>query len=177
MTWQKTLGAVTLAAFLLPGNTAGQDLVSSWEQLQGAGGLVRGDGVHVTDSTGQRMRGAITDVSSTGLTITRGRETWTLTAPEIARVERQDPIWHGAVVGAGVGYGAVFAFCLSSDTSDCIIAAGASACPFVAAAAALGLLWDASTHKTLYEAPGDSQMAVAPLLEQERIGAQLSITW
>lgn len=132
MTWQTTLGTVMLAAILLPGNAAGQDLASSWEQLQGTGGLERGDGVHVTDSTGQSIRGTITDVSSAGLTITRGRETWTLTAPEIAKVERQDPIWHGAVVGAGIGYGAMLGFCLRSDTSDCFIAAGAYAYPVVA---------------------------------------------
>ena len=148
MTWQTTLGAVTLAAILVPGNAAGQDFLSSWERLQGVDGLERGDGVHVTDSTGRRIKGAITDVSSTGLTIRRGRETWTLTAPEITKVERQDPIWHGAVAGAGIGYGAVFAFCLRGGFSDCF-AAGAYAHRFVAAAAALGLLWDASTHKTL----------------------------
>lgn len=176
MTWQTTLGTAMLAASLLPGNAAGQDVASSWEQLQGAGGLERGDGVHVTDSTGRRIRGAITDLSSTGLTITRGRETWTLTAPEIVKVERQDPIWHGAVIGAAIGYGALFGFCLRGDFSDCF-AVGAYAPRFVAAAAALGLVWDASAHKTLYEAPGDSQVAVAPLLEQERIGARVSLTW
>ena len=176
MRWRTVLGALTLAVVVLPGGAAGQDPASSWVELQDTDRLRRGDGVYVTDTSGQRVKGAIRDVSSSGLTIARGREIWTLTDPEITKIERQDPVWTGVVTGAGIGYGVLFAYCLRGDYSDCF-AAGVYAYPFVAATAALGALWDFTTHKTLYEAPGHSRVAVAPMLERERFGAQVSVTW
>ena len=176
MTWQTTMGVVTLSLVLLPGGAAGQDPASSWKELQGADRPRRGDGVYVTDSTGRRIKGAISDVLSTGLTITRGRETWTVNDTEITKIERQDPIWNGAAIGAGIGYGALFAYCMRGDYSDCF-AAGVYAYPFVAATTALGILWDATTHETLFEAPGHSKVAMVPMMGRERFGVQLSVSW
>lgn len=181
MRWRITLGAATLAAVVLPGGAAGQDTASSWDELQAVDMLRHGDGVYVTDTSGQRIKGVISDVSSTGLTVTRGSETWTLTGPEITKLERQDPIWTGAVTGAGIGYGVVFAYCLGvntvADSGYCLSRSAVYAIPFIAATAGLGALWDLSMHKTLYEATGDSRVAVAPMLGPERLGAQVSLTW
>lgn len=74
----------------------------------------------------------------------------------------------------------MFAYCRQADglagAGHCF-GVGAYAYPFVAATAALGALWDLSMHKTLYEAPGDSRVAVAPVMGQEGLGAQLSVSW
>ena len=130
-----------LAVVVLPGSAAGQDTASSWVELQGAGGLRRGTSVYVTDTNGQRVKGTIRQVSPTGLTIARGEKTWALADREIAKIDRQDPIWTGVVIGAGVGYAGVLAYCLGGDYSHCF-AAGIYAYPFVASAAALGALFD-----------------------------------
>ena len=176
MTWQTRLGVLAFAVVLLPGRADGQGPAKSWDDLKDADWLARGDGVHLTDSTGRRVTGTIEDISSTGLTMTHGHEIWTLRAPEITRIERQDPLWTGAAIGAGIRYGALVAYCLRGDYSGCA-AAGAAAYPFVAATAALGILWDLATHKTLYEAPGDAQVSVVPMQREEQVGVQLSVTW
>ena len=168
------LVAVWLA---LSSEVSAQDTATSLNEVLLSGSLQRGDGVYVTDTTGQRIKGAVSNATSTALTVTRGPETWTLTVPEIAKIERQDPIWTGAAAGAGIGYGAVFAYCLSVGGGDCFVGVGVYAYPFVAASAALGVLWDFSMHKTLYEAPGDSRVTVAPMMGDEGLGAQLSVSW
>lgn len=173
------IGALVVVLLVLPWVVAAQDLATSLNEIMQSGSLRRGDGVYVTDTTGRRIKGAISDVSSTGLTITHGRETWTLTDPEITAIQRQDPIWTGAVTGAGVGYGVLLAYCLRGDFRDYshCFAAGVYAYPFVAATAALGILRDATMHETLFEAPGDSQVAIVPMMGRERFGAQLSVSW
>lgn len=170
------VGTLVAVLLMLSSDVAAQDRATSLNEILLSGSLQRGDGIYVTDTTGKRIKGAVSDVSSTGLTLTRGPEIWTLTGPEIARIERQDPIWTGAVTGAGIGYGALFAYCLSAGGSDCF-GIGAYAYPFIAATCALGALWDLSMHKTLYEAPGDSRVVVAPMMGQEGFGAHLSVSW
>ena len=76
---------------------------SSLDTLVQSGELTIGDGIYLTDVLGQLIKGDITDLSSSVLTVTRGRETWTLAVSEVKRIERQDSLVNGIMLGVAVG--------------------------------------------------------------------------
>ena len=103
MTWQMTVGLVTLALLVLPGAAAAQDVATSLDELVRSGELGPGDGVYVTDAAGRRIKGRISDMSPSMLEFTDGRDTWTLAANEVSKIELQDPVDTGIVIGIGAG--------------------------------------------------------------------------
>lgn len=97
----------------------------------------------------------------TKLTVTRWRDTWTLPAAEVRRIERQDPlengIWRGFAVGAVLVYGS----CISPLSTEALCGTGSDSqvlgylsllvhgLPYTTLGAVAGGLVDAFTHTTL----------------------------
>ena len=63
MTWHREIGLSALVLSLLPAVVAAQDEARSLDELLRSGSLRLGDGVYVTDATGDRRKGTITDLS------------------------------------------------------------------------------------------------------------------
>ena len=85
---QMVVGILALTLLMLPAAAVAQDLATSLDDLLQSRQLRPGDGVYVTDATGKRIKGDVTDVSPTGLAITDGRDTWTLAESEVSKKER-----------------------------------------------------------------------------------------
>ena len=75
----------------------------SLQELMHAGELRKGDGVYVTDAGGRRLKGTLTDLSSSLLTLTRGDTAWSVPAARVRRIQRQDSLLNVVLIGAGVG--------------------------------------------------------------------------
>ena len=95
-------GAVLL---MLAGYAEAQDAGASLVELLQSGELRPGDGVYVTDGAGQRIKGRISDVSSTGLVLIGGQDRWTLASSDVRQIEREDSVANGILIGVGVGAG------------------------------------------------------------------------
>ncbi len=171
--WRRT--AVVLLATIGAAVAAEAQTASSLDTLVQSGELTIGDGIYVTDVLGQLIKGDITNLSSTGLTVTRGRENWTLAVSEVKRIERQDSLVNGIMLGVAVGAIPSGFICLRFPR-ECLYAFLYTT-PYMAIGAGVGALVDSNIHKTLFQAPGSARVAVSPMLAKEGLGARLSVTW
>ena len=179
MPQQTILGFVTLALCLLAVDGAAQDETASLEELLRGGALQRGDDIYVTGASGRVVRGNVVDASATALSLTDGRETWTLGRSEISRIERHDSVAPGICLGFGVAFAAwMYGWCRieARDADTCYLAFRYLA-PTLAVGGLVGWSVDRRMRKTLYEAPGSARLTMAPLLSGDRAGAMASVTW
>lgn len=173
------IGILVVVLLMLPRVVAAQDAATSLEDLVQSSRLQPGDGVYVTDGTGRRIKGDVTDVSATGLAITDGRDTWMLAEGELSKIELQDPVDTGIWLGIGIAVGSTLAICAIERV------AGADYCytgyygflPALATGAGIGWYKDATTHKTIYQREGTAGLRISPVVSKERLGAQVSLGW
>ena len=172
MTWRMTVGVVALSLLMLAGYAEAQDAGASLVELLQSGELRPGDGVYVTDGAGQRIKGRISDVSSTGLVLIGGQDRWTLASSDVRQIEREDSVANGILIGVGVGAGLGVWSC----GDGCYQGAKQV---LLYSALGLGIGWgiDAVMRKTLYRAPASARLTVSPVLSTERAGAQMSLRW
>ena len=179
MQWNTTTGVMALALCLLPGEMTAQG-TTSLDQLLSTGGLRRGDDIYVTEASGRRVRGNVIDASATALSVSDGRETWTLPTSGIRRIERHDSVGTGAGIGLAIGFAGWAASCHIEAQGS-----GADTCyrtlyallPALAAGGLLGWHVDRLVLKTVYETPGFARLTVSPLLSPGRAGVMASATW
>ena len=174
-----SIGILTLACLALPRVVAAQDVGTSLDELLRARELRPGVGVYVTDATGRRIKGDVTDVSSTGLEITDGRDTWTLAESDVRKIERQDPVETGIWIGIGIAVASTYALCGFEYLGGAEFCYGAaySFLPAVAAGAGIGWYVDATNHRTIYQKSGSVRLTVSPMVSKERLGAAAAFSW
>ena len=174
----KTISALALTVLMIPGAVAAQRPATSLDDLVQSSQLRPGDGVYVTDSTGRRIKGTVSDVSSAMLQITDGQDSWTLDEGEVNAIELQDSVENGIWIGIGVAIAGTFAMCGIEGTDN-------GACygtlyafwPTLGAGAGLGWYLDSRINKTLYQKSGGGRLSVSPLVSTERYGATASLSW
>ena len=180
MTSRAAVGWTTLAMLvLLPGSAAAQDVAASLDELLQAGSLRPGDGVFVTDATGRRLKGTVSDLSSTALVATHEGEAWNVAAADLRRVQRQDSWANGIAYGAVIAAGSFYGLCAAAGLNDCgvYVFLNLQLYPLWILGGALGAVVDAHMHKTIYRAAGSARVAVVPMVSHERLGAQVSVGW
>ena len=105
-------GVLTLSMLLLlPGVAVAQDVAVSLDELLRSGSLQLGEGVYVTDATGRRLKGTLSDVSSTGLVVTHRGQSWTVAAADVRRIDLQDSLRNGTAYGMVAVAGPITAVC------------------------------------------------------------------
>ena len=165
-----------LPLVLRQGDRAAQDVAGSFDELLQAGSLRPGDGVFVTDTTGRRLKGTVSDLSSTALVATHEGEAWTAAAADLHRVERQDTLANGIAYGVLIATGSLVGLCVANGGSRC--GHFLYYMPYVPIlGGVVGLVVDAHRHKTIYRAAGSTRVAVVPMVSHERLGAQVSVGW
>ena len=176
VTFRAAVGCTALALLVLPGRAAAQDVAGSLDELLQAGGLRPGDGVFVTDTTGRRLKGTVSDLSSTALVATHEGEAWTVAAADLHRVERQDTLANGIAYGVLIATGSLVGLCVANGRSRC--GHFLYYMPYVPIlGGVVGLVVDAHRHKTIYRAAGSTRVAVVPMVSHERLGAQVWVGW
>ena len=185
--WRVTIACL---ATVTAAGAAEAQVAHPLDELVRTGDLRRGVGVYVTDADGRRLKGTISEVSSTELTVTQWLDRWTLAPTDVRKIELQDPlkngIWWGLAVGAATVSGSCFsrlytkALCGSGSDSAAAAILGVlfHGLPYAAIGAVVGGLVDASSiHTTLYEAPGTTRLTLSPTLSPGGAGVQVSVGW
>lgn len=97
---RRVLCAFAMASTLFPATVRAQAAAQSFADLQRI--LRVGQMVIVTDASGQETKGKIADVSASALVVL-GSDRRTFVDGTITKIRRTDPLWNGALIGAGLG--------------------------------------------------------------------------
>lgn len=173
--WYRIVALSTLS--LQPGDSMAQELIAnSLHELLHDGRLAIGDAIYVTRSIGRRrLSGDLEDLTSSALTLTDKRITWTLTEEQILRVERGDSTANGVWTGLLLGVIPICAYSRSSEqASYAMLYYGG---PLLAAAGLIGGLVDWNVRDTVYDAHGGKRARWSPVSPKGGLGASLSYGW
>ena len=178
MRWHRRIGLSALVLSLLPAGAAAQDESRSLDELLRSGSLLLGDGVYVTKTGGFRLKGTITDLSTTGMEVAHRGQTWSVAARDLRLIERQDPLADGFAKGFLVSWAIFYGLCEGTGAHYCLHYSLSHyfAIPYLLGGF-VGLLLDAEQHQTVYRARESRRPAVAPILSQGRYGARVSVGW
>lgn len=150
--------SIVLTSILLPQVAIAQMAAASLAELHDMGKLRRGDTVYVTDIFGRLARGEVDSISSTLLSVTENRNTWTWDDSEIDRIELQDPLMNGIWRGLLVGASALYASCGAAILDARCGTALGHGWPYVALGGVIGAIVDSAVHKAVYQRPGGSRL-------------------
>ena len=175
---RELIRVLALSMMLLPGVAVAQDVAVSLDELLRSGSLQPGEGVYVTDAAGRRLKGTLSDVSSTGLVVTHRGQAWTVAAADVREIDLQDSLRNGIAYGMVAVAGPIAAVCGAggSHPGECAYVL-LYAFPVVAIGGVVGGVVDALRHKTVYRAAGSVQASVSPIVSHGSFGTQVSITW
>jgi hypothetical protein len=102
----------------VPARAAAQEPVRSFDQLNTR--LKVGDTVWVTDASGREVKGKLSELSTTSLTLSAGEDRRSFQGPDVrAVVERpRDSLKFGALLGLGIGIGTGLAITVAVGDAD-----------------------------------------------------------
>ena len=178
-TQRELIGVLTLMSMVMaPDVAVAQDRALSLDELLHAGNLQPGEGVYVTDAAGRRLKGTLSDVSSAGLVVRHGGQAWTVAVADVRRIDLQDPLSNGIGYGMATVAGSISAVCFAggSRPGECAYVL-LYAFPVVALGGAVGAVFDALRHRTVYRAARPMQASVSPIVSHGSLGAQVSVAW
>lgn len=113
-----------------------------------------GQDVIIKSDDGTKTRGIIMRVTPESLTLVQGELEGAVPTQRIARIQKVDPWWHGAVVGAGLGLittAVMVHDCHKRDDECRSIAKGFGLIFVTPPATLIGALVDRLTQKTLFQ--------------------------
>ena len=157
-----------------PSAARAQTAASSFEELRAM--LKNGQTIVVTDTTGQRTRGKVRDVSTSPPSLVIAVPTpRTFRAESIAEIRTTDRVMNGALIGASVGTGlAVWDYLIDpSEPGNGAIFAVA-----IGLGTAIGAGIDAliDGRRILYRASGPKgSLTIAPIAARGRRGVQVAV--
>jgi hypothetical protein len=160
----------------------GQSVPESFGALRSI--LEPGHEVQVADETGRATRGKVVSISSQRLVISRPRFFWraeelAFTTDRVSTIDIIDPIWNGALIGAGIGVAATFATCQGKKYENrtfCFAFAGPAF--LVVPAIAVGALVDRSINDSIYERPSQGpRVTIAPSFGRGVMGVSAHVSF
>lgn len=148
----------------------------TFDALQGA--VKANDLVVVTDETGRKTKGRIVDVSGASLGVSAATrsgapETRRFAEGTVSEIRAADPLWNGALIGAGAGIGlATWDYLIDpSEPGNAVVFTVA-----IGLGTAIGAGLDGLVHKVLYLRPRQAtSMSVLPLVGNRRQGVVVSV--
>jgi hypothetical protein len=139
-----------------------------------------------TDASGAEVKGKITQLSPTSLTVAAREATRTFTENEVRLIQqkRPDSLLNGTLIGVVVAVGvplAIAGIVCASDDEDCEwdSSAWGAVAVYAGIGAAAGALIDYAVkgNKTVF-VPGEGtkpSVSVAPLIDRDRKGVQVAL--
>ena len=180
----RTSAACIVAALAawMPVEAAAQEIASSLEELVRNRGLRAGDGVYVTDDSGQRIKGDVSDLTGTTLEVRTRNGNRSLRADAIRRIERRDSLENGILLGLAAGLAVCYVSCHreSRDGEFCYGTAHyffPVFLPITAGSVVAGAMLDASVNRTVYAAPGSTRLTWSPAVSNRHLGVRASVSW
>ena len=169
-------GLAVAMALLAGGAATAQDVAARLGQLAATGTLQIGEEIYVRDADGDRTRGSVEELGSTGLRVrTKGGGTRAWDDAEVVEICRRDALANGAWIGAGIGVGAFLMECRYGATKKGICPVFPYGLIHFTVGAVLGASLDSLATETLYRAV--TGVRVSPLISGNGAGAQLAVTW
>ena len=173
-------------ALLLPAAAAAQSPAEGFDTIDRQ--LKPGQHVVVTEFGGRRVKGRITGVDRSGLTllIDEGfdERSLTLTQATISTVRKSDSLLNGFLIGLGAGLvgGEVWVYNVCGprgyDDECRAIATPIGGAAFGGGGAAIGTLIDKFSTRLLYRAPSSrARLHLQPMLGESTQGLRLSLTF
>lgn len=169
--------AVSLA--FAPGVALSQDAARNLDELRLK--VKAGDTIYVTDDSGRERSGRIVDLTAAVLTVSFAGTSRELTEKSIVKIRKRqpDPLWTGALIGAGIGL--ALGATAAAFSEECSHNAGSGACvgpalSMGAIGAGVGVGIDAliQGRKVIYQAPGLS-FHLSPMIAPGRVGIRVSV--
>ena len=166
---------LTLACFgILASQAAAQTPVPSFEELSTH--VSPGVKVIVQLADGRRTTGTLTSIDGDRIGVIRRRWNWrkeqmSLSEESVIRIERNDSLWNGSVLGVAAGAGVAWARCRTSRSDDYSCLAWIPLSPLFGGL--IGGLIDNATHQQLYVAPR-SGVQLRPIAGR-RVGATVTV--
>jgi hypothetical protein len=170
---------LAVAVAVWPAGAEAQTMARSFEELIGT--VKAEETIIVIDTTGRRVKGALTAVDQDSLSLATDGRTQTFARSEVSTVRVADGLGNGALIGAGTGLGAALGILAIVGSGDGYVLPSAKVgAPLVLSGigALLGALVDRAHGggRVLYVSPAQtSGLVVSPLLGKDRQGVLLSV--
>lgn len=177
---QTRKAALALVLALSPLRAEAQPVAQTFDELLGT--LKPGETVWVTDQAKRETKGRVVDLTQLRLVLTtdQGRQEVPVQNVTRMRQRRPDPLWTGAVIGAGVGLVPWIAWCAPATESGetCGDNIGTTMLVLaVGAGAGAGIDALIQGRKTIYLPTGrpSARLQLAPMLLRGVKGARVSL--
>ena len=165
---------VLLILGITPGAARAQTPATSFEELRRI--LKNGQTIVVTDTSGQRIKGKVRDVSTSPPSLEiAGPAPRTFQAAAVAEIRATDRVLNGALIGAGVGTGlALWDYLIDPSEPGNGIIFGVAIGLGTAIGAGIDALLDG--RRVLYRPGGPKpSLTIAPISARDRRGVQVGI--
>ena len=170
---------LALAVAVWPASAEAQTTARSFEELIG---MVKAEEtIIVIDTSGRRVKGALTAIDQDSLSLATGGRTQTFARSEVSTVRVADSLGNGALIGAGTGLAAALGILAIVGSGDGYVLPSAKmGAPLLLSGIGvfLGALIDRGHEggRVLYVSPVQtSGLVVSPLLGTDRQGVLVSI--
>ena len=174
---------LTLFILTFPVPAIAQD--TSFSELRDSGEIQKGQTIYVTDGTGERVKGAVQDLSRTSLTVITGRnQSRTFQPSNVARIQRSDSVANGLLIGLAGGVAGAFiarnSICDLPDSECEVIVNAVVGLPIVIGGGVIGAVTDMLIKKTIFTGSSWSRSArigVSPLVSRSRRGVSMVLAF
>jgi len=179
------ISPILLTLFILTRSVPAFAQAPSFSELRDSGEIQNGRTVYVTDGTGERVKGAVQDLSGTSLTLITGRnQLRTFQPSNVARIQRSDSVANGLLIGLAGGLaGAVIArssLCDLPDSECEVIVNAVVGLPMIIGGGVIGAVTDMLIRKTIFmgsTASPSARIGISPLVSTSRRGVSVSLAF
>lgn len=168
--------AFALFVLLLPWPARAQAVAQNFDELRLK--IKAGDAIYVMDETGRERRGHVLDLSPSVLRMSFDGQPSEVSESATLRIRqrRPDPLWTGAIIGAGVG---VALGALPAMIDGCSYETSCAAPAFILGGIGLGIGVGIDAmiqgRKTIYERPAGRTVRISPMVSPGRAGIHVVI--
>lgn len=156
-----------------------QPVSSDFEQLRAS--TRAGDTVYVTDDAGFEIKGKVLDLSPNALALMVDGQRREFGPARVRTIRKRhaDPVWQGALIGAGIGMAPFLGYCVSAtESGEKCSDQGSLIAMYGALGGGIGAAVDALIRgkRSIYQAPGGPKtIKVSPVFSSKTRAVRFSV--